>query len=125
MANGNGNGTGNGNGDGHAGKTSHGMVAALEDPHERRLVRRVIMDMIQTSDETPAEVWRALVASCVSDMKSDQVGARRSGRSHLLQIRQMALDASVALDRITRLDDQQATEIIGEQTIELEFDDRT
>lgn len=116
---------GNGNGNGHDPQASQGMIAALEDPHERRLVRRVIMDMVKSVDDTPPEVWRALVESCVSDMRSDQVGARRSGRSHLLQIRQMALDASVALDKMTRLDEQQATEIIGEQTIELEFDDRT
>jgi len=106
----------NGRLNGHASLNGADPVAAAKAIEDMTasgwggMARRLIFDTMKAVEDVPDEVWRALVASCVRDLTSDRVGARRSSRDHLLRLRAMGVDAAVALDKIERLDSGDATE---------------
>lgn len=100
------------------------IIADMQADERRRATRKMVLDTVRVVADLPPDVWRALAASCIKDLNSDSVGARRSARDHLIRLRTMGVDAAVALDRIERLDAGESTENVAHVNVNVEFDRR-
>lgn len=121
MLNGHHNNNGHHNGDA---RRHDEIIADMQADERRRATRKMVLDTVKVVDDLPNDVWRALAASCIKDLNSDSVGARRSARDHLIRLRTMGVDAAVALDRIERLDAGESTENVAQVNVNVEFDRR-
>lgn len=100
------------------------IIADMHATERRRTTRRVVLDTVKDVADLPPYVWRALAASCIKDLNSDSVGARRSARDHLIRLRSMGVDAAIAIDKMERLDAGESTENVAQVNVNVEFDRR-
>lgn len=96
------------------------LKADLLDPKRKRGTYAILQRAIDITLDIPMEAMRFACMTAVQDLKSPDDRIRSRAREFLFKVQDSGIGASVSLDRMSRLDEGQATDRIELKPIVLE-----
>ena len=99
------------------------LKADLLDPKRKRGTYAILQRAIDITLDIPMDAMRFACMTAVQDLKSPDDRIRSRAREFLFKVQDSGIGAAVSLDRVSRLDEGQATDRIELKPIVLEARD--
>lgn len=96
------------------------LKADLTDPRRKRGTYAILQRAIDITLDIPIEAMRFACMTAVQDLKSPDDRIRSRAREFLFKVQDSGIGAATGLDRMSRLDEGQATERVELKPIVLE-----
>lgn len=103
-----------------AGVIGETLKADLTDPKRKRGTYALLQRAIDITLDIPMEAMRFACMTAVQDLKSPDDRIRSRAREFLFKVQDSGIGAATGLDRMSRLDEGQATERVELKPIVLE-----